>query len=44
MDLLSVESFNSTFGPKKTRKKPKFQSTDFGELMKNVDTNEGTYK
>jgi len=43
VDLLTVESFKDTFGPKKTRKRPKLGSFELDELAKNADDNSEKY-
>jgi nuclear GTP-binding protein len=35
--LLTVESFDSTFGPKKTRKRPKLAHTDYEGLLNSAE-------
>lgn len=37
MHLLEVETFESTFGPKSTRKKPKLGGADYEALAKSAE-------
>ena len=37
MNLLEVEKYQDTFGPKSKRKKPKLESTNLEELNKEAD-------
>ncbi|XP_011633232.1 nucleolar GTP-binding protein 2 [Pogonomyrmex barbatus] len=41
--LLDTESFESTFGPKKIRKRPNLSATSYDELKKLVEDKEDTY-
>lgn len=43
MHLLSTESFESVFGPKKTRKRPKLATTDLAELAKTAQAKAQAY-
>ena len=43
MNLLTSESFSSTFGPGKTRKRPKLGAASLGGLLENAAKSAGTY-
>jgi len=43
MNILEVESFQETFGPKKQRKRPRLGATDFDEMMNNVSKSSEDY-
>lgn len=43
MNLLEVETFETTFGPKKQRKKPKLNFVDIDSFASVADESNGTF-
>ena len=43
VNLLSMESFEDTFGPKKKRKRPNLSATDYDSLMERTEERTGMY-